>query len=177
VTTVADMTSHPRTVTVQDPEGYAPRMSLTLPGTWGEVPDAGPVLAAYSDGRALSPAIATNVVLTAMTVPVGQDLEDWQGAVRAAQMSTLPDLQVLDDRRLDAADGSTQWYTASVMTDQSGVSVLTRRWSRVVGERGLTLTLTTVPMVDAQHAELLDAVAASWTVDAPATDGALVDHA
>lgn len=177
MTTVADMTSDPRTVTVQDPEGRAPRMSLTLPGTWGEVPDAGPVLAAYSDGRALSPSIATNVVLTAMTVPEGQDLEDWQGAVRAAQMSTLPDLQVLDDRRLDAADGSTQWYTASVMTDQSGVSVLTRRWSRVVGERGLTLTLTTVPMVDAQHAELLDAVAASWTVDAPATDGALVDHA
>lgn len=170
------MTDSARTVTVQDSEGYAPRMTLDLPDAWSEVADAGPVLAAYSDGRSLSPAIASNVVLTALTLTDGQELATWQGAVREVQMSTLPDLQVLDDRPVVGTDGSEQWYTSSVMTDQNGATVLTRRWNRIVAERGITLTLTTVPMVDAQHADLFDAIAASWRVIGHAENGDSVDH-
>jgi len=176
VTTVNAMTDSPRTVTVQDSEGYAPRMTLEIPGAWSEVSDAGPVLAAYSDDRSLSPAIASNVVLSALTLTEDLDLATWQGAVREVQMSTLPDLQVIDDRPVVGPDGTEQWYTSSVMTDQNGATVLTRRWNRVVRDRGITLTLTTVPMVDAQHADLFDAIAASWRVFDPAENGDSVDH-
>ncbi|WP_114853641.1 DcrB-related protein [Brachybacterium sp. YJGR34] len=171
------MSSDIRTATVPVGNGSSTVMALDLPASWSAIPEPGPVLAAFSDGRALSPGIATTAVITADPLPEGTALEPWQQAVRTAQLTSLPDLQVLDDRRLDAVDGSAQWYCASVMTDQNGVTVLTRRFCRTVPGLGLTLTLTTLPLVDAQHADRLDAIAESWRLSAPAEDGADDDQA
>lgn len=171
------MSTTSRTVTAHDAEGAVPRMTLQIPETWTEVSDAGPVLGAWSDDRSLSPGIATNVVLTALELPEDVDLLEWQRGTRAIQLSSLPDLQVLDDRQLDDGHGTEQWYASSVMTDQHGVTVLTRRWSRRAPGFGLTLTVTTLPLVDAEHSDVLDAIAESWTVEADSENGAPDDHA
>lgn len=167
------MTPDTRVVTVQDPDAALPPMSLELPSQWSAIPAPGPTLAAFSDGRSLHPGIASNVVLTAVPLAEGADLESWQGAVRQEQLSTLPDLQLLEDRRLDAERGAAQWYAASVMTDPNGATVLVRRWSLVTSGLGLTLTLTTLPIADARHAETFDAIAGSWRLDAASQDGDL----
>lgn len=160
------MTSDTRVVTVQDPDATLAPMTLELPAGWSEVPDPGPVLAAYSDDRSLDPGIASNIVLSAVALAGDTDLETWQSAVRQDQLATLPDLQLLEDRRLDAEDGTAQWYASSVMTDPGGATVLVRRWSRTESGVGLTLTLTTLPTADARHAETLDALADSWRLGA-----------
>lgn len=141
-------------------------MSLTLPESWVAVTEdlREEVLAVFSDDRTLSPAIATNAVVIGQELPPDFDLRTWQSEARARQLASLPDLQVLEDRALDG-EGLPTWYRSSVMTDQGGTTVLTRQWSRLVDQRGLTLTLTTVPMVDALHADLLDDIAESWTLE------------
>lgn len=165
------MTTATRTVTVQDPESTVPPMALDLPAGWVEVADAGPVLGAFSDARSLDPGIASNATLTAVPLAAGTDLEAWQSVVREEQLSTLPDLQVIEDRRLDTDDGTAQWHGSSVMTDPNGATLLVRRWSRVVPGIGLTLTLTTLPTVDARHGELFDGLAASWRLGASPRNG------
>lgn len=146
----------------------APASALELPETWSAGSDPGPALAVFSDSRTLSPAIETNLVLTAAALTEGTTVASWQAEVRAERLATLPDLQILDERATTAADGDALWYSSSVMTDPQGVTVLTRRWSRVTEGTGLTLTLTTLPLIDLQHAETLDAIAASWTLEAAA---------
>lgn len=141
-------------------------MSLTFPASWVEVTEdlREEVLAVFSDDRTLSPAVATNAVVIGQELPPDFELRTWQSEARARQLASLPDLQVLEDRALDGESLPT-WYRSSVMTDQGGTTVLTRQWSRLVDQRGLTLTLTTLPMVDALHADLLDAIAESWTLE------------
>lgn len=146
-------------------------MTLDVPETWRAVPDPGPALAGFTDSRALSPAVETNLVLTASALPEGATLTSWQEAVTAQRIAALPDLQVLDERDTRTAEGDVLRYSSGVMTDPHGVTLLSRRWSRVAGAAGLTLTLTTLPLVDVEHAALLDAIAASWTlVAAPAKE-------
>lgn len=171
------MTQTTRTVTIGVPDGPVPSMALDLPAGWSEAPSPDAALAVFSDGRSLHPGIETNAVLTAVQLPEGTRLGGWQTLTRDTQLAALPDLQVLDDRVLDEGEESEQWYTASVMTDEHGVTVLTRRWSRLLPGLGLTLTLTTLPLVDAEHADALDALAASWTVAAPRPEEASDDHA
>lgn len=142
-----------------------PPMQLDLPLTWRPLPDApGPgVLTAFGDDRSLSPAVETNIVLT--TTPPLEDpsLARWQQAIRAEQLAALPDAQVIEDR-LDT-DARATWYRALLMTDPSGSTLLVRHWSRVVAGAGVTLSLTTAPGVDAEHAPLLDAIAGSWRTE------------
>ncbi len=141
-------------------------MSLTLPASWVEVTEEmrAEALAVFSDDRTLSPAIATNAVVLSQELPADFDLRTWQSEARARQLASLPDLQVLEDRALER-DRTPTWYRSSVMTDQGGTTVLTRQWSRLVNHRGLTLTLTTLPMIDAVHGDLLDSIAGSWTLE------------
>ncbi|HEX7353154.1 hypothetical protein [Brachybacterium sp.] len=170
------MTQTTRTATIGVPDGPIRSMALDLPAGWSEVPSPDAVLAAFSDGRSLNPGIETNAVLTAVQLPEGTRLRGWQTLIRDTQLAALPDLQVLDDRALDEGDESEQWYTATVMTDEHGVTILTRRWSRLLPGLGVTLTLTTLPLVDAEHGKALDALAASWAVTAPSPEETSNDH-
>lgn len=148
------------------PEVAVPTSTLDIPETWQAVPDPGPALAAFSDSRTLSPAVETNLVLTATALPQGATLASWQEEVTAQRLATLPDLQVLEERDTRTSEGEVLRCSNAVMTDPQGVTLLSRRWSRVAGAAGLTLTLTTLPLVDVEHADLFDAIAASWTLDA-----------
>ena len=147
-----------------DPDAAVPSSTLDLPETWRTVPDPGPALAAFTDGRTLSPAVETNLVLTATALQDGATLASWQDTVTAQRLAALPDLQVLDERDAQAPDGGRLRCSSAVMTDPHGVTLLTRRWCWVVGAAGLTLTLTTLPLVDVEHGDLLDAIAASWAL-------------
>lgn len=169
-----------RTEVLPRPDSLVPPMAVDVPATWVPTPATDAVLAGFMDDGTLSPAYGTNIVLTGAALPEGIGLEDWQITVRDRQLSALPDLQVLDDRRLPALGGDTsaeQWYHCSVMTDRHGATVLTRRWNRLVPGLGLTLTLTTLPLLDAEHGDLFDAIAASWTITEPTTEERADDHA
>lgn len=166
------MTSQTRTVTASPENSLAPEMTLEIPVSWQAVPDAAgaAALAVYSDGRELSPGIASNAVLVAQELPDHFDLAIWQREARARQLASLPDLQILDDRPCLLGE-SEAWYRASAMTDRSGATLMTRQWNRMHGNQGVSLTITTLPMVDAQHAALFDAIAESWTVADQVTTG------
>lgn len=161
------MTSRTRTVAPSSESSPAPSMTLEIPASWQSVPDAAgaAALAVYSDGRELSPGIASNAVLISQELPEHFDLAIWQREARARQLASLPDLQILDDRPC-LLGGGEAWYRASVMTDKIGATLMTRQWNRMHGHQGLSLTITTLPMVDAQHADLFDAIAESWTITA-----------
>lgn len=146
------------------PPAAADASTLELPEQWRALPVPDSALAAFSDGRSLSRAIETNLVVTATTLPEDATLRSWQSSVRADRLAALPDLQILDERARTAADGCELWHSSSVMTDAQQVTVLVRRWSRITGGLGLTLTLTTLPLVDAAHGERLDRIAESWTL-------------
>lgn len=164
-----------RTVRITDPGAPSLRIALEVPEDWAapDLPDTLPaeVLCVLSDGGALTAGFSTNVVVLAQELPEGLALDDWQRQALAQQLSTLPDVQVFDDRVTEAPTPT--WYRARVATGEGPATLLVREWSRIVGGRGLTLTLTTVPPVDAAHGDLLDAIAGSWTTqldeDAPAT--------
>lgn len=151
-----------------DPSGIA--STLDLPDTWAEVPAPEAALAVLTDGRTLSLAIETNIVLTASPLENGATLASWQADVRAERLSMLPDLQILDARPVTGAINDELWYTSSVLTDPQGVTLSVRSWSRVQASTGLTLTLTTLPLVDVEHGAELDRIAASWTPAEPAAE-------
>lgn len=165
------MTTSAHLARVEDPTGLTPPMTLHVPENW-QAPDEliqPGLLAVFTDGRSLSPAGETNIVLISQQLPEDFDLHTWQVEARARQLASLPDLQVLDDRAIDAG-GVERWYRASVMTDASGSTVLTRQWSQLLGNQGVTLTLTTLPTIDAMHAELFDDIAASWVIEVAGGD-------
>lgn len=157
------------TSTVQIPDPGAPslRMTLEVPESWSspDLPDELPaeVLVVLDDGRELTPGFATNAIVVAQDLPEGITLEHWQRQTLSQQLSSLPDVQVFEDRPVDAPTRT--WYRARVATGEGPATLLVREWARIVDGRGLTLTLTTVPPVDAAHGELLDAVAASWLTE------------
>lgn len=152
-------------IQVTDPSAPGLVMSLEIPDTWtdassdDELPTE--VLAAFTDDRSLTAGFTTNVLLISQELPAA-DLESWQLRSRREQLASLPDLQILDDRVVSGSPLPT-WYRSRVMTGSGPSTQLVREWSRVVADRALTLTITTVPTVDAEHAELLDAIADSWT--------------
>jgi len=169
-----------RTEVLPRPDSLVPPMTVDVPVTWAPIPATDALLAGFMDDGSLSPAYGTNIVVTGTALPESIGLEDWQVTARDRQLAVLPDLQVLDDRRLPAADGDTsaeQWYHSSVMTDQHGATVLTRRWNRLVPGLGLTLTLTTLPLIEAEHGALFDTIAGSWTITEPTTEESADDHA
>lgn len=175
-----------RTETLARPEERVPAMTVDVPASWVPTPPSNAVISGFMDEGELSPAYRTNIVVTAAGLPEDADLEAWQATLRDQQRATLPDLQILDDRRLpvpdqdagaDAGAGAETWYHSSAMTDQNGATVLTRRWSRIVPGLGITLTLTTLPLLDAEHGVLFDAIAASWAVAGTDAEEATDDHA
>lgn len=175
-----------RAETLARPEERVPAMTVDVPASWVPTPPSNAVISGFMDEGELSPAYRTNIVVTAAGLPADADLEAWQATLREQQRATLPDLQILDDRRLPLPDpdagagagaGTETWYHSSVMTDQNGATVLTRRWSRIVPGLGITLTLTTLPLLDAEHGVLFDAIAASWAVAGIDAEEATDDHA
>ena len=175
-----------RTETLARPEERVPAMTVDVPASWVPTPPSNAVISGFMDEGELSPAYRTNIVVTAAGLPEDADLEAWQATLRDQQRATLPDLQILDDRRLPVPDqdagagagaGAETWYHSSAMTDQNGATVLTRRWSRIVPGLGITLTLTTLPLLDAEHGVLFDAIAASWAVAGTDAEEATDDHA
>lgn len=146
------------------PSGAVPTSTLEVPEQWRALPVPDGAVGALSDGRSLSRAIETNLVLTATTLPEGATLPSWQASVRAERLAALPDLQILDERATTSPEGEELWHSSSVMTDPQGVTILTRRWSRIAGDTGLTLTLTTLPLTDAAHDEMLDRIVGTWKV-------------
>lgn len=169
-----------RTEVLPRPDSRVPSMTVDVPVAWAPTAATDAVLAGFMDDGSLSPAYGTNIVVTGTALPEGIGLEGWQITARDRQLAALPDLQVLDDRRIPAPEGDAsaeQWYHCSAMTDQHGATVLTRRWNRLVPGLGLTLTLTTLPLLDAEHAALFDAIASSWTITEPTTEESADDHA
>lgn len=157
------MTPNVHTAVITSPDTALPDMELDLPEGWSAVESPGPVIAAFSDGRFLDRGIDSNVVLTATHLPPGSDLEGWQSAVRVSQLEQLPDFQILDDRRLEGPDGDEVWYLASVLTDPHGTTLLGHHLGRITPHgMAATLTITTLPIVDAAHAQTFDAIARSW---------------
>ena len=158
------MNSATRTVRITDPDAPDLQMTLEVPSQWSspDLPEDLPpeVRAVLTDGGELTQGFATNVVVVTQALPAGTDLGRWQRGALDQQLSSLPDVQILEDRQTDAAEPT--WYRARVTTGEGPATLLVREWSRIVAGRGMTLTLTTVPPVDAAHGELLDAVAASW---------------
>lgn len=136
-------------------------VSVELPPTWARSRDRFPrdVLAVFTDERSLDPAFETSVILTCSPA---EALDTWQEDVRATRLATLPDVQILDDRELDEAPGI--WYSALMTTDATQSTILVRAWATVADELGLTLTLTTLPHIDAAHARILDAIAPTWSL-------------
>lgn len=138
--------------------------SLELPSTWEPVALPSPPSGALTGFRAAAdahPAFRDNAVLTAGRDP-GISLAAWQDRSRREQLETLPDLQILDDRLL--RDGIT-WYRAALRTDAGAMTVLSRQWARRLATEDVVLTLTTLPVFDAQHAGMFDAIAQSWTAE------------
>lgn len=169
-----------RTETLARPTEVIPSMTVDVPTDWVPTPPTDAVISGFLDDGGISTAYRSNIVFTASALPADAELEAWQVTLRRQQLASLPDLHILDDRRLQesAEDPSgDQWYFCSTMTDRSGATVLTRRWNRMLPELGLTLTLTTLPLLDAEHGEMFDAIAASWTLAAAATTEATDDHA
>lgn len=169
-----------RTETLARPVQTVPPMLVDVPDTWVPTPPTNSVISGFMDEGDLSPAYRSNIVVTGTELPAEIGLEAWQTTVRDRQLAALPDLQVLEDRRLPAREEdshSEQWYHCSTMTDQNGATVLTRRWNRLVPGLGITLTLTTLPLLDAEHSALFDAIAASWTFAGTATQEATDDRA
>lgn len=159
-----------RPVPAARPDRPGTATTLELPATWSAVDAPAPALAAFSDGRSLSPAIETNIVLTAADPVPGGTLASWQAAVREERLATLPDLQILEERSVPGAGGGELWHTSSVLTDPQGVTLLVRSWSLVHEGTGLTLTLTTLPLVDAEHGAELDRIAATWAPGPPSRE-------
>lgn len=159
------MSSPTRTVQITDPGAPDLHVSLEVPQHWSApgLPDDLPpeVLEVLTDGGTLTQGFTTNVVVVSQELPPEADLTGWQRRALDQQLSTLPDVQIFDDRQVDGPEPT--WYRARVATGEGPATLLVREWSRIVAGRGLTLTLTTVPPVDAAHGELLDAIAASWT--------------
>lgn len=164
------MATTTRPVPAARPDRPGTATTLELPETWSAVDAPAPALAAFSDGRSLSPAIETNIVLTAADPGAGGTLTAWQAAVREERLASLPDLQILEERSVLGAGGEEQWHTSAVLTDPQGVTLLVRTWSLVREGTGLTLSLTTLPLVDAEHGAELDRIAATWTPAQPAPE-------
>lgn len=159
---------------------------LSPPQTPDDLGAPGSVLAVLGDCRTLSSAVETNAVVVSTSLPAGSSLQSWQDEVRARQLSAIADVQVLDDRLVlpddprfarpaaaaiggpdETRGGSPDapgpaWYRMLAATDASGSTILLRHWARMLAGAGVTLTITTVPTVDAAHGALLDAIASSW---------------
>jgi hypothetical protein len=160
------MNTPTRAVRITDPASSALSLTLRLPDGWTELtgeealPDE--VIAVFSDAGVLATGFTSTAVVISQQVPDGLTIGDWQARTRAQQLATLPDLHIFEDRQLADAPSPT-WYRARTVTGQGPATLLVREWSRILAGRGLTLTLTTVPMADAEHADLFDEIAASWT--------------
>lgn len=144
------------------------RLSIDIPEDWESIPrdESMPesVLAVFGDARSLTPGFTTNVLLIAQSLDNDIDLASWQRRSLTHQRATLADLQVLEDRAVETDEGPA-WYRSRLMTGDGPATHLVREWSRIVDGTAMTLTITTVPLVDGEHGALLDAIAASWRVE------------
>lgn len=74
-----------RPVPAARPDRPGTATTLELSESWSAVDAPAPALAAFSDGRSLSPAIETNIVLTATDPVPGGTLASWQAAPSAGR--------------------------------------------------------------------------------------------
>lgn len=113
-------------------------VSLTVPAPWQVRRDVeGIPLMATEDG----PTFRTNAVLTYSALPEGMSFDDWQRLNDQALPASLTDFLLLDLERLPVAgrDGARR---LAHHAGEEQESLTMEQWMAVVGDTGVTLTLT-----------------------------------